>query len=331
MKEHALDTYVCPSCKGDLRLRVVSRRGQEVHEGALACTACGTGYPIRAGVPRFVPEDAYAESFGRQWNWFRTVQIDSLNGGSSRSEQMLRETTGWMDGEYPGRRLLDAGVGAGRFAERAANKGAEVFGVDLTTAIDAAYENIGRRPNVHLAQADIFALPFRPGTFDLAYSIGVLHHTPDTQAAFAHVASTVRPGGKFAVYLYARYGPAHRASDAIRAITTRLPLAVMRVLTSLAIPLYYLYRVPVAGKLFRLALPISMEPHWRWRWLDTFDWYTPKYQWKFLYPEVFRWFRANGFEQIELFDGPIRMCGRKKPAEDVIREPVRSWDDLVAS
>jgi hypothetical protein len=55
-----------------------------------------------------------------------------------------------------------------------------------------------------------------------------------------------------------------------------------------------------------------MHPDWRWRWLDTFDWYTPTYQWKFLYPEVFRWFRENGFEDVELFDGPIRMSARKK-------------------
>jgi SAM-dependent methyltransferase len=244
---------------------------------------------------------------------------------------MLRETTGWMDDAYRDQRLLDAGVGAGRFAEHAANKGAEVFGIDLTTAIDAAYQNIGTRPNVHLAQADIFALPFRPGTFDRAYSIGVLHHTPDTEAAFSRVAATVKPGGQFAVYLYARYGAAHKASDALRVVTTRLPLGLMRWLSAIAIPLYYVHRLPVVGNIARLALPISMEPHWRWRWLDTFDWYTPKYQWKLLYPEVFRWYRNNGFEQVELFDGPIRMCGRKTLAEVPNREPARSWDDLVAS
>ena len=127
--------------------------------------------------------------------------------------------------------------------------------------------------------------------FDLAYSIGVLHHTPNPPAAFARVAETVAPGGKLAIYVYSRYGPAHRMSDALRVVTTRLPLRVIWALAAGAVPLYYLYRLPVVGKVFRLALPISMEPHWRWRWLDTFDWYTPKYQAKYLYPEVFRWFR----------------------------------------
>ena len=82
-------------------------------------------------------------------------------------------------------------------------------------------------------------------------------------------------------------------------------------LSAVAIPLYYLYRVPVAGKLLSFLFPISPQSNWRWRWLDTFDWYTPTYQWKFLYPQVFRWFRANGFLDVEVFDRPIRMRGVK--------------------
>src|SRR5262249_17875305 len=154
------------------------------------------------------------------------------------------------------RRLLDAGVGAGRFAERASEKGAEVFGIDLTTAVDAAYRNIGARAGVHLIQADIFALPFRTHTFDLAYSIGVLHHTPDPAEPFSRVADVVKPGGRFAVYLYSRYGISHRMSDVIRHATTRLPFAVMWALSAAAVPLYYLYRVPILGTLANLALPI---------------------------------------------------------------------------
>ena len=187
------------------------------------------------------------------------------------------------------------------------------MGVDLTTAVDAAYANIGRQERVHLVQADIFAMPFRPESFDLAYSIGVLHHTPDPRTAFGRVATMVKPAGGFAVYLYHGYGLrlVHTCSDLIRSVTTRLPVRLMLVLAALSIPLYFLYRVPILGKALRIFCPISLHPNWRWRWLDTFDWYTPKYQWKFLYPEVIRWYRANGFLDVLVFDDLICMRGVK--------------------
>jgi len=330
MKPSSLDVFVCPACKGDLRLTATASDGGEVLDGDLTCRACAARYPVTGGVPRFVRSGGYAGSFGHQWHWFREVQIDSLNR-MSVSEATLASTTGWADGDYRGRRLLDAGVGAGRFAECAAAKGAEVFGIDLTPAVDAAYQNIGRLPNVHLAQADIFALPVRRESFDLAYSIGVLHHTPNPPLAFARVAETVKSGGKLAIYVYSRYGPAHRMSDALRVVTTRLPLRVTWVLAAGAVPLYYVHRLPVVGKAFRLALPISMEPHWRWRWLDTFDWYTPKYQAKYLYPEVFRWFRDEGFEVVDLPDGPVRVTGVKRSPDGVMRDRTRDDRTLVAS
>jgi SAM-dependent methyltransferase len=310
MKPRALDFLVCPACTSDLSLAAVSWDGSEVLEGRLSCRQCGLQYPIRAGIPRFVPEGGYASSFGYQWNAFRDVQLDSRNG-TSQSADRLDGTVGWPKEKYRGRLVLDAGVGAGRFAEVVAARGGEVVGLDLTEAVDAAFQNLGRCEGVHLVQADIFAMPFRAETFDLSYSIGVLHHTPDPQLAFRRVAATVKKGGDLAVYLYAGYWLGNHFSDLIRSVTTHLPLGLMRLLSTSAIPLYFLYRLPVVGQALHTLCPISMHHDWRWRWLDTFDWYTPKYQWKLLYPEVFRLFRENGFLDIEVFDEAIRMRGTK--------------------
>ncbi|MFL6651169.1 MAG: methyltransferase domain-containing protein [Sulfurifustaceae bacterium] len=324
MKTSALRFLVCPQCRQSLDLHAPPEPGSEIMEGALSCRGCRAEYPITRGVPRFVRAMTYASSFGRQWNWFRRVQLDS-HSGSGESERTLHATTGWTREDYRGRLVLDAGVGCGRFAEIVAQYGGEVVGIDLTDAVDAAYANIGRRDNVHLIQADIFAMPFRAETFDLVYSIGVLHHTPEPRAAFDHVAAMVKPGGGLAVYLYHGYGPGNRCADVIRRLTTRLPLRLMFALSTLAIPLYYLYQVPVLGNVLRVLCPISLHANWRWRWLDTFDWYTPKYQFKFFYPEIFRWFRANGFADVEVYDDPIRMrgAGKTSSAGDLpVRRPL---------
>jgi SAM-dependent methyltransferase len=313
MKRSALRFLVCPDCREQLELHSRLEEGAEVMEGHLRSPGCGREYPILRGVPRFVETEAYAASFGFQWNRFRKVQLDSATG-NRQAEKALQLTTGWSEADYRGRLVLDAGVGAGRFAEVVADKGGELVGIDLTTAVDAAYANVGRREGVHLLQADIFAMPFREATFDLAYSIGVLHHTPDVRGAFERLAAMVKPGGGLSVYLYAHNGLADHFSDAIRKVTTRLPQRMMVMLSAAAVPLYYPYRVPILGKVLGIVCPISTHPNWRFRWLDTFDWYTPRYQWKLLYPEVFRWFRENGFHDIEIFDDPIRMRGLKTHA-----------------
>jgi SAM-dependent methyltransferase len=313
MKLRLLDLLVCPACKGRLSVRSEQMTGDEIVSGSLACASCGKSFPVTAGIPRFVGHDAYAESFGDEWHRFRTVQIDSLNG-TTQSQDGFRLKTGLTPADVRGRLVLDAGVGAGRYAEVMALWGAEVVGVDLTRAVDAAAQNLRRYPAAHLVQADIFALPFREQTFDIAYSIGVLHHTPDTAAAFRHVALVLKKGGQLAVYIYLAGGLARYFSDAFRVVTTRLPRQVVYYLSAAAVPLYFLHRLPLVGRLSQALLPTNVHPHWRWRWLDTFDWYTPRYQWKHRYPEVLRWFREAGFSDLYVADEPICVRGLKVTA-----------------
>lgn len=310
MKPRLLELLVCPACKGDLALQADHVTDGEIITGSLACAPCGLAYPVAAGIPRFTGQDAYAESFGDEWHRFRTVQIDSLNG-TTESEDGFRRKTGLTPEELRGRLVLDAGVGAGRYAEVMARWGAEVVGVDLTRAVDAAAQNLRGYPTAHLVQADIFALPFRDESFDVAYSIGVLHHTPDTAAAFRRVAALVKKGGQLAVYVYHAGGLMRYTSDALRVVTTRLPRPMVYWASTAAIPIYYLHRLPVVGRALEIALPTIGHPRWRWRWLDTFDWYTPRYQWKHRYPEVFRWFREAGFNPVHVADEPICVRGVK--------------------
>ena len=76
--------------------------------------------------------------------------------------------------------------------------------VAVSSAVDVAAKNLAGRDNVDVIQADLFRLPFRDGVFDMAYSVGVLHHTPDASGAFASVSKAVRPGGSFSIFVHAR-------------------------------------------------------------------------------------------------------------------------------
>lgn len=310
MKKRLLDFLACPGCKGDLVLKAAIVEDGEVMEGDLTCKDCRAHYWINKGVPRFLNQRTYAETFAYEWHRFRTVQLDSANG-TRESEKEFARKTGLSAGDVRGWLVLDAGIGAGRYAEVVAGWGGEVVGVDLSSAVDAAFENVGRRARVHPVQADIFALPFRSETFDLAYSIGVLHHTPSPRTAFAHVAATVKKGGQLAIYVYHAGGLARHFSDAIRLLTTRLPLPVIYAASSGAGPVYYLYRLPLLGRFLQILLPISLHPRWRWRWLDTFDWYAPRYQSKHTYPEVLAWFRAAGFTDLYASKEAICLRGVK--------------------
>lgn len=107
---------------------------------------------------------------------------------------------------WQGKRVLEIGVGLGTDFIRFARAGAVVTGVDLT---EAAIELVTRRIaaeglNADLRVADAEALPFPDGSFDLVYSWGVLHHTPDTARAVAEVRRLVAPGGEARIMLYSR-------------------------------------------------------------------------------------------------------------------------------
>jgi ubiquinone/menaquinone biosynthesis C-methylase UbiE len=282
----------------------------EVRDGQLRCTA-GHVFPIQDGVPRFVPSDAYTESFSYEWQQFARTQLDSQTGRHDTRDR-LQASLNFPLEDLRGKTVLDAGCGMGRFAEIVQQAGGEYVGMDYSLAIDAARVNVGSLPNVHLLQADIFALPFKDNVFDLVFSLGVLHHTPDAKRAFARLPRVVKPGGKLSVTLYDAGNKVYVATTNFwRRFTTRLPRRTLHKLSYAAAPLYYLWTLPVLGFAFRTVAFISLERDWRWRVLDTFDWYSPRYMSFHTHPEVFGWFKDNGFVQIEVLAPSVSQIGVK--------------------
>jgi SAM-dependent methyltransferase len=201
MKLNFVNQLVCPRCPGDKPLAYSGPDGSgEIETGSLECASCRTNYPIRDGIPRFVPSTNYADSFGFQWNLFHKTQLDEYWGAATSGERFRNETR-WptrLDGEL----VLEAGCGMGRFTAHAAATGAEIFCVDYSNAVDAARRNNRHLPNVHYVQADIYHLPFRKGQFDRLFCFGVLQHCPDPRGAFLSLVPLLRSGGYMAADVY---------------------------------------------------------------------------------------------------------------------------------
>lgn len=243
MPQTLLDVLRCPVC----------RSGFSSEEETLTC-AGGHAFPVVRGIPRLAPDaqldperQRTAAAFGYSWTHYPRQ--------NPYTEDQWRD---WVvpltPADFRGRSVLDAGCGLGGFAEYARSWGAaRVVGVDLSAAIDAAHERLG--DSVELVQADIYALPFERGGFDLAYSIGVLHHLPDPEAGFRSVADTVKPGGLVFAWVYGREnnGLIGRVVDPLRKhVLSKLPRGLLKwgISLPLAALLWPLVRVAKSGVSF---------------------------------------------------------------------------------
>lgn len=247
MKPGLLDYLACLRCDGTLACEPRQMDGPEVVEGILRCAACHAEFPIRGGVPRMLPsalsapERATSRAFGTQWH----ILSDLSPILRTEFESYLHPLPA---AALAGLRVLDAGCGSGKLAAAATEAGARaVVAVDLSDAVDVAWRNLRDRPGAHVVQASIERLPLRPAAFDFAYSIGVIHHTPDPEKAFHQIVPLVRPGGRLFVWVYALEGNEAfvRWLDPWRArVFTRLPTWANRIVaTLLAAPLWAVIRL----------------------------------------------------------------------------------------
>lgn len=241
MKPGLLEYLACPGCGGALGCESALAEGREVIEGTLRCVACGAAFPVRGGIPRLLRDEpsaaerATAWAFGTQWRL-----LGLSDAFRAEFESYLAPLA---PSDLSGLAILDAGCGAGKFTLAAAEAGARlVIGVDLSEAVEVAHRHLRHLPNAHVVQASIYQLPFRPGAFDLVFSLGVLHHLPDPEKGFQQLVPLAAPGGRMLVWLYALEGNEAfvRWVDPLRAhLFRRLPSWVNRVVaTLLAVPLW---------------------------------------------------------------------------------------------
>lgn len=316
---------------------------QETEAGMLSCS-CGNVYPVADGIPRMLP-DAFSELDGFLETHKDFLVRENANKGSHKAasfeqsmnlQEKTKESFGyqWLrytvndpiedrtvflsdaqlsDESLHDKLVLDAGCGMGRYTAVAAGMGAEIIGLDLSRSILKAYEKTRIHPLAHIVQADILNLPFRKSLFDLIYSLGVLHHTPDPRRAFLNLVACLKSDGMISVWLYGAAGQfsdfktnplrtdrkqylksnlAKRLHWLIVSQRESAYKCVRLMSTRMNVPLLYMICYPLAamGKIPLLKyLTASVHPNWRVRLQENFDWFSPHYQSHHTKEEIQEW------------------------------------------
>lgn len=277
----------CPRCKAQLARR----------DEALYCSREGHVFPIVRGIPRFVRSDDYLSSFSFEWNIHKTTQLDTFRKDGS-SEDMFLKKTGFSPEDLKGKVVLDAGIGAGRFTDVMARWEANVIGVDLSYAVEAAEENFRHLENVLVAQADIASLPFKPETFDIIVSIGVLHHTPNTKKYFQALVPYLKHGGSIAIWVYPAEGDYVTRKQWIP-FTSRIPARMFYEWCRWFVPFAHARLnsqvIQFVNRLFPFSCQgLGLENDI----LDTFDGYSPRFHGIHTPEEVKAWFLGQGLTDV---------------------------------
>ena len=326
MHETLLEILAEPGTRAPLRPEATGKSSPDIDEGWLVSDATARRYRIRGGIARFVDGEAYAGSFGLQWQRFREVQLDSATG-RRHSQRRFDTELGWTESDLRGKWVLDAGCGAGRFAEVAAARGARLVALDVSAAVEAARATLAAFPSTDVVQGSVLEPPFRAGVFDFAYCIGVIQHTPDPEAAIARIVECVRPGGSFGFSIYARR-PWTKLNGKylVRPLTRRLADATLLRAIERSMPVLFpiadrVVRLPLLGRVARFAIPLavyversdlSREQRFQEAILDTFDMLSPRYDSPMTWHEVERVLRRVGVREWEFRSRvPINVVGRR--------------------
>jgi SAM-dependent methyltransferase len=279
LKQSLLKYLICPDCSGELELHGQQTEGTEIIAGELECAGCQRRFEILRGIPRFADletieaeKQATAEKFG--WSWQEFSHDDKRY-----DEQFL----GWIAPVQPeflkDKVVLEGGCGKGRHTRRVAGWGArDIVAVDLSAAVEVAFESTRRLENAHVIQADIYHLPLRR-VFDYAFSVGVLHHLPDPRAGFRSLVSKVKPGGHASAWVYGAENNKWiiRFVNPLREhVTSRIPSRLLFHLCKAPTALIYLVSKLVYGPLNRSAGGRSIAQHLFYNeymdFLSRFDW-----------------------------------------------------------
>ncbi len=181
-------------------------------------------------------------SFAEEWKAFHQFQDEEIK---KIGDTYFDIVTPCMMGEE--KIAADFGCGTGRWTKYFHNRVGAIAAIDPSEAILTATEVLKSVQNVYFYKASIDNLPFSDNYFDIGFSLGVLHHIPDTQKAMDSCIKKIKPGGYFLVYLYYSldnrgflYKTLFSLSNLVRNIVNRMPGSLKRIVCDLLAVFFYM-------------------------------------------------------------------------------------------
>jgi SAM-dependent methyltransferase len=266
------------------------------------------------------------KAFGEEWSKFRHSGGDSLDLQSLF--QSYFSVFPWQE-LPPDAEGFDLGCGTGRWAHFVAQKVGLLHCIDPSaTALETARRNLRMHSNCSFHCASVDAMSLADGSADFGYSLGVLHHVPDTEQGIRDCARKLKPGAPFLIYLYYAFDNRPvwfriiwRFTDLGRRIISSLPFAMRSPLCDLIAAIVYWPLARVSSRLEGLGINVDLFPLSSYRdrsfytmRTDALDRFGTRIEKRFTRKQIRQMMQAAGFERIAFSESPCWCAiGYRKP------------------
>jgi len=267
-------------------------------------------------------DEQVVQGFSEEWSRFSQEGLAE----AERSQIFSDYFASFPWGALPQNALgADIGCGSGRWADVVSQRVGRLVCVDASyDALQVARRNLAQKNNVEFCLADVGSLPFADGELDFVYSLGVLHHVPDTRAAIAEVARIVKPGGLALIYLYYAFDNRPwwfrliwRISDGLRRMISRAPKTVRFRVCDLIAAVVYWPLARGAAILHRLGYKLESYPLWYYHdrsfyvmRTDALDRFGTQLEQRFTRAQIEEMMMAAGFVDIRFNDSQPYWCAQ---------------------
>jgi len=260
------------------------------------------------------------KGFGEEWSRFDQSGMSE----TELNEQFARYFAVFPFDSLPENSVgFDLGCGSGRWAKLMAGRVGKLHCIDASAeALDVAKKNLAETENAEFHHASVAEIPLADDSMDFGYSLGVLHHIPDTAQGIESCVRKLKPSAPFLVYLYYAFDNrpgwfpgVWKISEVFRYGISPLPFDLKKTVTDLIAASVYFPMAKTARLLEKLGLnveafPLSVYRHHSFYTMrtDALDRFGTRLEQRFSQAQITEMMTAAGLENIKFSDGFPYWC-----------------------